>query len=179
MTCIIGIKEKDSIYLAADSVAVSGQFKEQLGNPKIFRNGSFLFGYAGSPRMAQILRYTTFPECCDWDIERYMCSTFIDTLRQSIKNKGNIVYKNGIDELDASSFLAVYKDRLFIIEENFQVIWVKSPFICIGSGKYIATGAMEALGSCDLETVYKLKKALEITSKFICSVEEPFVIERY
>jgi hypothetical protein len=57
MTIIAGLIEGGIVYMGADSGGSDGCFICPRKDPKIFALPNFLFGVAGSPRVAQLLKY--------------------------------------------------------------------------------------------------------------------------
>lgn len=179
MTCIIALKENNNIFIGADSLGTSDSFIYNRADSKIIRNGEFLIGVAGSIRTRQILQYMNFPKCNDWDIEKYMCTNFIDSIRNSIYNVGNMQERDGIQFTDDSDIIVIFRDRIFKIEVDFQVAWNQEPYMIIGSGTQVATGAMEILLDMNLSSKDKIFKAITTASKYINSVGGNIIIEKY
>jgi ATP-dependent protease HslVU (ClpYQ) peptidase subunit len=60
MTCVIGYVDKKTkdIFIGADSSAALGDEIFKRSDEKVFVSGPMIFGFAGSFRMGQILRYS-------------------------------------------------------------------------------------------------------------------------
>src|SRR5208282_1259162 len=58
MTCIVGIIEKDIIYIGADSAGADSSFYRELRkDKKVFIREPFIFGFTTSFRMGQLLMF--------------------------------------------------------------------------------------------------------------------------
>lgn len=91
MTCVVGYVHDGAVYMVADSAGVAGSGAYVLRrDPKIFRLGDFLIGYTSSFRMGQLLRYNFEPprRYDDEDIYTYMCTRFINAVRDCLKSGG-------------------------------------------------------------------------------------------
>ena len=57
MTCIVGVKDKDNIYLGADSAINDINLIHTMVDTKVWKKGQFIFGYAGTLRVGQLIKY--------------------------------------------------------------------------------------------------------------------------
>jgi ATP-dependent protease HslVU (ClpYQ) peptidase subunit len=175
MTCIVGLIHNDKVYLGGDSAGVSGYSITARGDHKVFTNGEFIMGFTSSFRMGQLLRYSFVPPPCNtWDIERYMTIDFVNAVRHCLKEGGFARVNSG--EESAGTFLVGFKNRLFMIDGDYQVGWNLVPFNAVGCGQDLAIGAMNALVDIDLPPETKITKALEAAAAFSAGVAGPFNI---
>lgn len=62
MTCIVGLKHKDKVYIGGDSLGANTAFQKTVrADEKVFQKDDMIFGFTSSFRMGQILRYSFFP----------------------------------------------------------------------------------------------------------------------
>jgi len=69
MTVIIGLEHKNKVYMGGDSISLSGWSKAPIAGEKVFKRSfksgtlsrDFIFGFAGSPRAAQLVEYRLQP----------------------------------------------------------------------------------------------------------------------
>lgn len=134
MTCIIGLAEKKTVFMSADSAGVAGLDIVTRKDPKVFLNGEFLIGYTTSFRMGQILRYSFNPPKPREGINsyEYMCTEFIDALISSLKDKGFAKVDN--NRISGGTFLVGYRGSLFEIDSDFQVGEVLKNYVSVGCG---------------------------------------------
>jgi len=175
MTCIIGLVENGKVYMGGDSAGVAGYSITTRKDSKVFKNKDFLMGFTTSFRMGQLLQYRlTLPEVGD-DIERYMCTDFIDAVRTTLNEYGYGSIES--NKQNGGQFLVGYKDRLFKIDTDYHVGWSDTPFFAIGCADEIANGAMHVLHGIELlSPKKKITKALEAAAYFSAGVVAPFTI---
>ena len=118
MTCIVGLVDNGKVYIGADSVGANGNSASIRADRKVFFNDEYLIGFTTSFRMGQLLRYSFSPPkrshfvVGDNDtIERFMATTFIDSLRDCLK-EGGFARKHEEAE-SAGQFLVGYRGQLF------------------------------------------------------------------
>ena len=177
MTCIIGFKIDGHVYMGADSAGVGGQNLTHRKDSKLFKNGDFLMGCTSSFRMIQLLKYSFIPpeRHADEDIEKYMCTKFVDGIRECFKNGGFAKKKD--EEESGGEFLIGYQGRLFRIESDYQVEESLDNFNACGCGEDFALGAMSILEKMDIKPEDKIRKALESAEYFSTSVSSPFLFD--
>lgn len=179
MTCIVGMVDKlnKKVYIGGDSAGVDDNEIVVRKDVKVFKNKDFIIGGTSSFRMIQLLRFSFKPPKINKkDIYKYMCTDFIDKVRECFYDGGYLQsYKNG-DEL-GGVFLVGYKDRLFYIDEDFQVGESKVGYDTIGCGRDYAKGAITALIKYgNLTTKEIVKTSLKISSEHSTSVCGPYNI---
>jgi ATP-dependent protease HslVU (ClpYQ) peptidase subunit len=172
MTCIVGLVEGNKTYIGGDSASSSDWTTRTSLTKKVFKVGPFLIGYTSSFRMGQILQYQiNFPESEVYD-EKYMVTEFVEAARIKFKELG---YSKIVDNEEiGGNFLVCVSGNLYVIESDFQVNHYVDKFDAVGSGYSYALGAMEALRFLPPED--RIYRSLEIASKFVNSVREPFTI---
>ena len=178
MTCILGFVEKNKIYIGGDSLGSNGHSKTVRKDVKVFKKGSFIYGFTSSFRMGQIIRFKFDPaqQTDTQDNYQYMCTTFVDSLRKCFAENGFGSLPDRNDHR-GGVFLVGYKSVLYKIDLDFQVGESADSYMACGSGESYALGAMYALSDKKLKPEEKITVALEAASKFSTSVAGPYVIE--
>lgn len=100
MTCIVGYIDKDSnIYMGGDRAGVGGLSLRVRDDTKVFTKGKFIFGYTSSFRMGQLIRFKFSPPKHHPDVEdfNYMCTDFIDKLRECLSTGGYAKENNNVE----------------------------------------------------------------------------------
>jgi ATP-dependent protease HslVU (ClpYQ) peptidase subunit len=176
MTCIVGIVDKNRVVIGGDSASSAGSSISIRKDVKVFKNGEFVIGCTTSFRMIQLLRFSFRPpEITAEDIYEYMCKDFINGVRKCFKKGGYLQkYKDGDEK--GGSFLVAYKNRLFEIEDDFQVGENSNGMSAVGCGADFALGALYSLPELNLPTEDKILKALEAAEFLALGVRRPFVI---
>lgn len=177
MTLIVGVIEKEKVFIGADSAGVAGLNITVRKDPKVFKNGEFVIGCTSSFRMIQLLRFSFHPpkKFDDMDIYEYMCTAFVNELRNCFKNGGFIEVDKNVES--GGTFLVGWKNRLFMIESDFQVAESEKPYHACGCGMHYALGAMDALDT-SLAVESRIETALTIGVYRSGGVRPPFVIEQ-
>jgi len=178
MTCIVGIVDKKGkrVFMGADSAGSADNDLVIRKDPKIFRNKGFVIGCTSSYRMIQLLRFSLKPpEINEKELYAYMCTDFVDSVRKCFKEGGFIQkYKDGDEQ--GGTFLVAYKDRLFRIEDDFQVGEMFNGMDAIGCGGTVAQGALHILSNQNIEWEDKITGALETSEFYTNGVQRPFII---
>lgn len=178
MTCIVGIVDKQlkRVVIGGDSAASNSNNIYIRKDPKVFKNGEFIFGCTTSYRMIQLLRFSfTPPEIKHKDIFEYMCTDFINEVRECFKNGGYLQRESDGDER-GGFFLVGYKNRLFRIEHDFQVGENLNGIDSCGCGGDFALGALIALQHTSLLPNKKALIALEASAFLSQGVSKPFIL---
>ena len=182
MTCIVGIVEKDKVYIGGDSAGVSNLDITVRKDSKVFTVGDFLIGTAGSYRVMQVMRFSFKPPKLKrgQDIYEFMCTSFVDSMRTCFKNSGILHVKDELHEHDGV-LLVGFKGRLFVIYEDFQVGEHIEPWNSIGCGFPYALGALRAMSHTNSNiksAEEKLKVALSAAAHYSGGVCPPFNIQK-
>ena len=175
MTCIVGLIDRDNVYIGGDSAGTTSRFDiDTRADKKVFRNGDFIFGFTSSFRMGQLLQYNFCPPKHDKDIpvERYMVSVFIEAVRACLKEGGYATINN--NEEFGGTFLVGYEKRLFCVNDDFQVAEFTCGYTAIGCGYALALGSMYSTSTMPPEE--RIRQALSASEKFNATVRGPFHI---
>jgi len=178
MTCIVGFVDKKNkkVTIGADSAGSNDSEVLIRKDPKIFRNGEFIIGCTSSFRMIQLLRFSFKPpKIGNKDIYEYMCTDFVDAVRNCFKDGGYLQkYIDGDEK--GGTFIIGYKDRLFVIEDDFQVGENLNGIASIGCGSPYALGSMFTNIKSDKSAKERVTMALEAAAFYSLGVAKPFLI---
>lgn len=175
MTCIVGFLDNKTgkVTIGADSAGVAGLDISIRKDVKLFKNKDFIIGCTSSFRMIQLLRFKFKPpHIDDKEIYEYMCTDFVDAIRECFKNGGFITKDKEVET--GGVFLVGYKNRLFCIQSDFQVAETLNGMDACGCGESYALGALYILSEYDLPSEDKILKSLETASSFSAGVAKPF-----
>ena len=178
MTCIVGYLDKKTkkVTIGGDSAGVAGLDITIRKDKKVFKVGEFIIGCTSSFRMIQLLRFSFKPpEIKSKNIYEYMCTDFINAVRECFKDGGYLQKYSDGDE-KGGTFLVAYKNRLFRIENDFQVAESLNGIDAVGCGANYALGSLYILTKQNLTPKEKVLKSLETASLFSAGVSKPFVI---
>jgi ATP-dependent protease HslVU (ClpYQ) peptidase subunit len=177
MTCIVGVIEGDKVWMGGDSAAFCGTALTIRATPKVFKNGAFLIGCCGSPRVRDVLRYHFEPpkHPRGMDIGRYMRVPFIDAMREALKKAGVLRKTHEVEEASDSAVLVAYRGRIFTIEEDFQVGEPLDGFAAVGCGSDVAVGALVV--SENVAPRKRILAALGASERYNTGVRRPFYVQ--
>lgn len=169
MTCIVGIKKDNEIFIGGDSAAITGQHINYRADEKVFINGKMIFGFSHSFRIGQKLRYSLkIPRQKCADDYKYLCTNFMDSVFEITNDK---------EEAKKLNFIFGYKGNLYTVHSDGQVEKVLDEFTAIGSGRDLALGSLyttRALGYKEPEG--QITHALNAASYYCASVSPPYTI---
>ncbi len=180
MTCVVGLKHEGTIYIGADSAGVSDWDMGIRADRKVFRNGSYLFGFSGSFRMGQLLEHALkIPPREDEPAFGFMCTGFVDAVRECLK-AGGYARKEHDQETMGMFLLGTTWGSLYRIESDYQVCEFANAYDAIGCGHAYALGAL-ALGEMDqqhLNPLDRVNAALSVAHQHSAGVRPPFHVEK-
>jgi len=176
MTCIIGYIDRinNKVILGGDSASITNKQIMIRKTPKVFKNGNFIFGSSGSIRLSQLLENSFKPPKIEIDtILEYMCITFVNEIRNCLREGGILNINNNIETME-NDIIVGYKNRLFTIYSDFTVFENINDFISIGSGLEYALGSLHTTKDDNITIENKILLALGAASKYCTGVSEPF-----
>lgn len=179
MTCIVGMIDRKSnkVIIGGDSAASTNDSVVIRKDTKVFKKGVFVIGCTSSFRMIQLLKFKLIlPDMNNKDIYEYLCTDFIDAVRECF-NEGGFLQKEPTGEETGGQFLIGYEDRLFIIDNDFQVGETYDEFNSVGCGSDFALGCIYLLRDKKIPIENKIRQALEAAEHFSPFVKQPFIFE--
>lgn len=172
MTAIAGLVHDGVVHIGGDSAGVGGWRMTVRADTKVFRNGPYVFGFTSSFRMGQLIRWSLQAPAPDGDLDRFMCTTFIDSVRACLK-EGGFAKKNSEQE-EGGTFLVGVAGRLFTVHSDYQVGEAVDGYAAVGCGEEPALGALFATANMGLAADERLELALEAAERFSAGVRAPF-----
>lgn len=146
-----------------------------IATPKVFQCGEMLFGFAGHFRFGQIVQHAFVPpKFKGGDIAAYMSRDMMDALREAAHESGFLKSIDGRER--AGLGIVGFRGRLFIIQDEFEVLEPEDSIASIGCGYPYAIGAMRALSlaSPDVSIADRMRLALETSEYYSGGVRGPF-----
>lgn len=177
MTVIAGLIDGGAVLIGGDSAGIAGYQLTVRRDPKTFVNGPYVIGFTSSFRMGQILRHAfTPPSPTGGDLERFMCTAFVDALRAALKDGGWGRVSDGQEE--GGTFLVGVAGRLFEIENDHQVGEAVDGYAAVGCGADVALGALYASADTGLPAADRIILALRAAERHSAGVRGPFTVTR-
>ena len=96
MTCIVGVEHAGGVVVGGDSNYSDGSTQGLLAGAKVFRRGGYVFGVAGSARVADLLRYQlSLPPAPTVKVHRYLVTKVVPAIRATLKRGGRMLKDHG------------------------------------------------------------------------------------
>ena len=172
MSCIVGLVDKKKVYLGCDGIASTEDGDTHPVHAiKIFKRGSYLFGFAGSIRTGQIIQRASYklPKTI-WG--------WPDVIREQITEKGAMVRGEGQVQIQMSNFLIANKGKLYELLSDFQINEVNEEgYAAIGAGSTIALGSLFTSKGLDFTPEQRIYLALNASTEFVASCGPPYTIK--
>lgn len=175
MTVIIGYNDSENrtMYMACDTVVTQSDFIKYHLKSKIqrFDSHGILIGYAGHLQPVYHVRDNFNPP----DIpESYLVDEYVKLLAREMKE----LVDECICEGEVFGALIGIGGKFYDVDERGLVRESEYEFGVLGSGEKTAFGSLMTSINYPIPVIEKIKTALEVTSKLIWNVQEPFVIEQ-
>jgi ATP-dependent protease HslVU (ClpYQ) peptidase subunit len=168
MTVIAAIRTPTSILMGGDSARRTDGSIALVAAPKVFRNGDYLFGVSGSPRLAEILKYEFRPPrktvAASWD--EFLARSFVPKLKAALGAELGLVDKSNI-------LVGTKGGGIFEVTGNWFANQSREQYAAIGSGGDWALGSLHSTRGSPRG---RLLRALKAAAHFNAYVRPPFTI---
>ena len=148
MTCIIGIHEEGTNYIAGDSACVptNREYSDITirRDRKVFaKDQEFLIGVSGCPRTRQLIHHGMKIPAIDeyMNIQRYMVINFVLAL-DSCLEEGKLPKHGGL--AFNGSILCLRENQIMVVLGDYQIEFIDGDFAALGSGGGVAEGSLWA-----------------------------------
>lgn len=172
--------------MGADSAGVSDYSITYRQDPKIYKVDNMLIGFTSSFRMGQLLGYKLIlPKYIEEEytsVNEYMCTSFIDTVRNCLKDGG---YSSKLNDTESGgTFIVALMNKIFTVYSDYQVAEDIDKYSAVGCGADLALGSLyttenifndDSLYPSDI-SFKRIELALEAASRFSTGVSKPFNI---
>ncbi len=179
MTAIVALKHEGKIYLMGDRCGSNGYSKLLTSNPKVFKVGDFHLGYTSSFYMGQILEHMWTPPARLEGITDtgYFYKQVIPSIKTClVENHFGQHFDDKYKEPSLGSFIIIYKNRIFVHQDNGSVLEVEHAGVGCG-GESVLTSILVALDfAVDKEHIiyFIAQIAFKRCAEFSCGVSPEF-----
>ncbi len=175
MTCIVGIEMNGKACIGGDSAGIADYEKTIRADEKVFRLGEMVMGFTSSFRMGQLLRFKLIlPEQSSKKNDyQFMCTDFIDSVINCLESNG--YSKISENKKTGGTFIVAYKNKIYVVESDFQVGIPSNGIASVGCGAPYAKGALTALYEYFDDPEKLARRALEISAEHSAGVNGPFI----
>jgi ATP-dependent protease HslVU (ClpYQ) peptidase subunit len=174
MTCIVGIKTKDNVYMGGDTQGSGNLTGYKFARPKVFKKNNFLFGVCGSWRIMQLLEFIWTPPIREINetTDNYLYTKMPNSVRECLKNNGAIKTSDGEDEMSSCAFLFAFDNRLFTMYSDFCILELVQNYATTGSGMYHAEASLYSTEGIIADPKERIRKAIICASSYVLSVND-------
>lgn len=160
MTVIVGIANKDKVYIGGDRGVSDDETILSLCRPKVHINNGWLFGYSGSLGIGQLMEIIDMPEVDkDTDVYKVLRTDVVSNMRNAID-----LYSVSNAET-ASDFLVGISGRLFEMNTtDWSVAEIEET--SIGSGSSYALGSLYTTKDFPATPEFRINMAIEAAIKY-------------
>jgi ATP-dependent protease HslVU (ClpYQ) peptidase subunit len=171
MTCIVGIADQGIIYMGGDRAASDGSSIVSLATPKIYIRDEWIFGYAGSMGVGQIMQIIDIPILKkDDDPFMILRMDMVDSFKYMLDHNG--ITLNDENETD---ILIGCRGRLFEFSPtDWSVAEIKET--AIGSGGNFALGSLYTTQEFPITPEFRMEYALNAAITYSPTCQGPFDI---
>jgi ATP-dependent protease HslVU (ClpYQ) peptidase subunit len=162
MTAIVAIACEDTVLMGADSLSASSTFGcTELAEPKVFRRGALVMGYAGSSRLAQVVQYEAdFGDPPPGtDFTGWLVTVLVPEYRKALKQAGALYVRENVESSDGC-LLVAWTNQVRVIDSDFQVRRGAVDYVAIGSGRPYAEGSLYSAEFTDLSSSARITRAI-------------------
>jgi ATP-dependent protease HslVU (ClpYQ) peptidase subunit len=156
MTCIVGISDGTNVYIGGDRGASDGSSIVSLSTPKVYIRDEWIFGYAGSMGIGQIMQIINIPILSE-DDNPFMVLRMdvVDAFKSMMDIQGL-----SITEDNDTDLLIGCRGRLFEFSpSDWSVAEIKET--AIGSGGNFALGSLHTTSQYNAASpIYRIDAAL-------------------
>lgn len=186
MTCIVALREGNTIIMGADRSLDFGEGRTEVSShPKIKKlNENMTIGISGSLYSAQtMLEYLEVPDFysssarvlhSNLDENHYMMRMFLPSYRKVLEERCCISEEDQKNQSCRINSLVICNGKIYDIGNYFEVIPANNNFMAAGSGQQYALGSLYSTKDINIPTKDKVRKALESAAYYNEYVREPF-----
>ena len=171
MTCIVAIRNETKVLLGGDSAASGNNRIVSRRDKKIFKRRGIGFGFAGSFRVGQLIKFQLKIPKHPINIEtsEYVVNCLVAEIIKLLKTH-KLVKNNQME----CNLLITYKNHIYKIDSDFQVEVGDDPYAAIGDGADVALGALYALKDSPIIAADKFLIAMSASDRYCTTVSSPF-----
>ena len=142
MTTVVMIHRGGDVVAGWDSMVTNGTHSvSSMTHDKVWVQGGVTYGFAGNLRTLDILQTTKFPEYTEGDARKWITTTWVPTLIESIKDNP-FAFDKEEGVLKGVALLMVVGGRVFDVDDSMCPAECEDGVYAIGTGSDFARGAL-------------------------------------
>lgn len=182
MTCIVALVHDKKVYIGTDSAVTSDDIVRITNDSKVFNKKNIVFGFAGSLRALQLLKYNMeLPERDDSVSDLgYLSGNILNFIQATYDEWLSTKHDNGQSYFHGEMII-LYNKKLYEADATYSLLPIVTNYTAIGSGAQYALGALRAteFQHVDMQPKERIELALSAAAEFSISVKAPFYITEY
>ena len=172
MTCVVGVANEGTIYIGGDRGASDGSSIVSLATPKVYIRDEWIFGYAGSMGIGQIMQIINIP-LLEKDDDPFMIlrMDIVDAFKSMMDIQGL-----SITEENDTDILIGCRGRLFEFSPvDWSVAEIKET--AIGSGGNFALGSLYSTSLyIDITPIERIEQSINAAITYSPTCQGPIDI---
>lgn len=179
MTCIVGVIDEDNgeIIIGGDSAISSDDTVTLTADSKVWVHNKFVFGYSGSLRVGQSIKYHLVLPRINCDPTKYIAEELIEAIRKCLRKHNAVRTIDGEDE-HCGGFIVGFDGKLFEICSDYGFVEAVDGYLAIGSGADKALGSLFTTDKYNITAEDRVILALEAAERYTNGVKRPFNVVR-
>jgi ATP-dependent protease HslVU (ClpYQ) peptidase subunit len=177
MTTVVGLADKNGVYIGADSGVQVSTVQYVVDNPKILVYDGLILAGAGNLSVIQLIKHNyswlsvaSKRHNYETDLD-FLISALAGSLRNMLATENSDMQgEHGLCQL-----LIAYNHRLYYMAEDYAILEPASGMAAIGSGCEYALGALYA--SKGKNSQARIETALEAAANYDVYTRGPFTIK--
>jgi ATP-dependent protease HslVU (ClpYQ) peptidase subunit len=175
MTCIVGLKIGEKVWIGCDSEATWGWEKHEAS--KMLSIDGLRMAWTGMAAVSVAIRYRLeVPRIPEGDEEHYLAVVLPDAIRETLK--GMELWDSSGAVRGGGALLVGFRSHLYSYDSHMAGYPAARGITAHGSGGPVALGALHALGAAGLESgADRVRMAVEAASVWAVGVGGTPVVE--
>ncbi len=178
MTCIVGVKDKNGVWIGGDRAEASDSEITIAKYPKVFRSGELLIGWSGWIHPAHLLEHVWSPpeQANSQQDFPFIATVVTQDMKRFLEEHKCVKVTDSGPECSGTALIG-YRGRLFVLQKDFSVLEATSGYAAQGT-YLVALGSLHTTNLYEIVPEERVRMALEAVahvSPFVCG---PFDIEK-
>lgn len=158
MSVVVGVEDRDGVYLCADSLISADGESSQMDSPKIFRVGPMGIGIVGDVRHIQAVRYhldVSVPH--RGPLEPWCVRKLVPALK-ALCQEQSLWDEDEKEERGLTGLIAV-RGQLFTLQPDWACAHLAEGYSAVGTGSACALGSLASTTGAALKRAQTAVKA--------------------
>ncbi len=164
MTCIAGVTHAGHVWLGGDSCLSSKHVSVTTRDPKVFRCGPIIVGWAGAMAWGALWKRVVFNRTPAADLDTWIHGELREAVARELP-----------EDVDGTALIGL-GSRLYVLESDGSIYRPAGNYAAIGTGESVALGSLHTTARRKLVPRYRLNLALSAAAAHTPGVSAPFKV---